>query len=70
MRLIDDDGTEIQLGHVSVVDLHPTDVVVVKSMVNFDHTKRDRIYKIMRGIFPDNKVLVIPLGLEVEVIRE
>ncbi len=70
MKLVGDDGAEIQLEHVSVVGLLPTDVVVVKVALVLDYIHSDRLMAMVQRVFPDNKVLLLQAEANIEIVRE
>jgi hypothetical protein len=69
MKLIHDDGTEFTVESVQVIELDLQDVVVVKVGKSLDHTQFLFIQKGVSEFFPDNKVLVLDVDLDLDIVK-
>jgi pyruvate kinase len=55
---------------VQVLDIKPGDVVVIKTEHFLVPRQRQTIVDLVASVFPENRVLVLDGGLELEVARE
>lgn len=70
MKLILDDGTEVQLEHIKVKELAPSDVVVVKTVESLTYDQGQHVIEYIKRVFPNNQVLLLHSGVEIEITRE
>jgi hypothetical protein len=62
--------TEMTLAEVRRLDLRETDTLVVKFRKNENHAGMSRSLDHLREMFPNNKVIALVDGVELEVVRD
>ena len=55
---------------ISVINLEPNDVLVVKHESNITDMEREKMYHVLRGVFHNNEIVVCSKDIDYEVIKE
>ena len=55
---------------VAVVNIQPGDFIVLKSENEVSDELYTRLMETMKGIFPDNKCIVLDVGLDLGVLKK
>lgn len=70
MKLVTDDGTEIEIEDLRVVDLQLGDVVVFRLHDdNPSYYHLENAHQHVKAVFPDNEVMVISKNDDIEIVR-
>lgn len=76
MRILLTHGTptegdvELKIEHVRVEDLHPDDVIVTRCDGRVSVEVLQHIRDALQPYFPDNKVVVLADGMELEIVAK
>ncbi len=69
MKLITDDGQELDIAHVRVADLGPDDIIVLHCKGPIAPAMLDYIKVVMKQMFGDLEVLVLADSLKMSISR-
>lgn len=63
------DKNRYHIKDVKKISLEPGDIVMVKLNIAISQEQLDGMHKMLKHLFPDNKVIVTPDGVDLEVIK-
>jgi hypothetical protein len=69
MKIVLDDGTEIPLAAIRVLDYRLTDKLIFTVDSFMTEADNQHLFNAAKSIFPDNDIMVMRDGIELEVFR-
>ena len=70
MKIITDTGEEMTIEHVRAAEFGPRDIIILRHPFQLSESAYAQLKEEAKNYFPENKVLVLEDGLDVEILRE
>lgn len=59
-----------EISKISVTELRPNDIIIVKLRNCFSKDNKEDVFKVIKSVFPNNKLLFVDTTTEIEIIRK
>ena len=59
-----------EISKISVTELRPNDIIIVKLRDFLSKDNKEDVLKVIKSVFPNNKLLFVGTTTEIEIIRK